>query len=248
MFDGLCSAGARGLGLNEMTDRSESIAGVMQALGKTSYSRVRDVLRQDIISGALGAGARLKAVELAERYGVSPVPVREALQQLQGEGLVDIEPNRGARVRRIDAKFLIDLFEIRQLLSGLMAAKAAKRMTPALLDELDQRQDTFEEAVATMDVTRIMRANLAFHHVYMVAADNHEAQQLMERHLALIQTLRLRIGISLERAPAMISEHKAILDAFHSGNARAAARAGRYHTIQSHAELIAQLQLRDAVT
>ena len=172
------------------------------------------------------------------------MPVREALQQLQGEGLVDIEPNRGARVRRISPKFLTDLFEIRQLLSGLLAAKAAKRMTPALLGELELRQVAFENAVASSNVAAIMRANLAFHQAYFVAADNAEAQQLMERHLALIQTLRLRIGVSPERAPAMIAEHRAILEAFRSGNARMAARAGRYHTIQSHAELLAQINLQ----
>jgi DNA-binding GntR family transcriptional regulator len=231
-----------------MIDRSALAPNMAGSLGGTSYARVRDVIRQDIINGAFIAGARLKAVELAERYGVSPVPVREALQQLQGEGLVHIEPNRGARVRRIDAKFVADVFEIRELLSALLATKAAGRMTPAIIAELERHEAAFEAAIATSDVALILRANHAFHHAHISAADNPEAQQLMDKHLALLQTLRMRAGFSTERAPQMVEEHRAMLDGFRTRNARAVARWARRHTRGSHEDMIKRMHLQPCST
>ena len=67
-------------------------------------------IRDDIVSGALRFGERITMDALASRYGVSHMPVREALRELQGEGLVQIEPNRGARVRSIDSSFVENLF------------------------------------------------------------------------------------------------------------------------------------------
>ncbi|MBL8228105.1 MAG: GntR family transcriptional regulator, partial [Bryobacterales bacterium] len=70
-----------------------------QGLGDPVYLRVRERLRADILSGRFGPGERIKIAELSKRYGVSQMPVREALQMLQGEGLITIAPNKGASVR-----------------------------------------------------------------------------------------------------------------------------------------------------
>lgn len=212
-----------------------------EKLGGTSYARVRDVIRRDIVGGVFEAGARLKAVELAARYGVSQVPVREALQQLQGEGLVDIEPNRGARVRRIDAKFVSDVFEIRLRLSELLAAKAAERMTPAALAELERRQQVFEAAIAAGDVPSILQANRRFHDVYFRVADNPEAEKLMEQHRAMCHALRTKIGYSRGRLPTMIEEHRGLMHAFAMSRPLAAARWARRHTRASHEDVQRQL-------
>ena len=211
-------------------------------LGGTSYARVRDVIRQDIVAGTFAAGARLKAQDLARRYGVSPVPVREALQQLQGEGLVVIEPNRGASVRRIDTRFLLDVFEIREALAGLLAAKAAERMTPAIMAQLDAEEAAFEEALGRGDLREALRANGAFHRIGYAAAGNAEALALMDRHLALIQTLRLRVGFSASRGPDMVAEHRALLESLRAGQPRAAARHARRHIRGSHDDLMRQIQ------
>ena len=77
---------------------------------------VYEMIREDIVSGRLGPNERLKVAELAERYETSTNPVREALQQLRGEGFVLMEPNRGARVRPIDADFVRDIIEIEVLI------------------------------------------------------------------------------------------------------------------------------------
>lgn len=210
-------------------------------LGGTSYARVRDVIRQDIVAGAFTAGERLKAVDLAKRYGVSPVPVREALQQLQGEGLVVIEPHRGASVRRINVKFLMDVFELREALAGLLVAKAAERMTPATMAQLDAQEAAFEAALARGDLRAALQANGVFHRICYAAADNAEALAVMDRHLALIQTLRLQVGFSAQREPIMIAEHRALLESLRSRMPRAAARHTRRHIRGSHQDLMKQI-------
>ena len=79
---------------------------------RTGYSRLRDLIRLDIVAGRLRPGARLKIAELAARYDTSAIPVREALQQLQGEGIVTFIANRGASVRTIDENFIRNIHEI----------------------------------------------------------------------------------------------------------------------------------------
>ncbi len=94
----------------------------------TSSLRVSEELREAILSGEFGPGERLRTASLAKRFGSSRTPVREALVQLEGEGLVDIEPRRGAIVRSFASADLIDLYEIRALLEPAAAARAAQRI------------------------------------------------------------------------------------------------------------------------
>ncbi len=102
-------------------------------LGEASiYERLRD----DIIQGRFVANERLKVSELAERMGTSTNPVREALQQLRGEGFVVMMPNRGARVRTIDETFVRDIFEIEVLIEPALTRWFVGLATKADLDTL----------------------------------------------------------------------------------------------------------------
>jgi DNA-binding GntR family transcriptional regulator len=104
----------------------------------TSSLRVSEALREAILSGEFGPGQRLRTESLAKRFGSSRTPVREALVQLEGEGLVDIEPRRGALVRSFASADLIDLYEIRALLEPAAAARAAVRASAAQLARLGE--------------------------------------------------------------------------------------------------------------
>src|SRR3954468_5046818 len=90
----------------------------------TSSLRVSEELREAILSGEFGPGERLRTASLAKRFGSSRTPARGAVVQLEGEGLVDIEPRRGALVRSFASADLIDLYEIRALLEPAAAARA----------------------------------------------------------------------------------------------------------------------------
>src|SRR3954451_16966576 len=102
----------------------------------TSSLRVSEELREAILSGEFEPGERLRTVSLGTRFGSSRTPVREAPVQLEGEGLVDIEPRRGAIVRSFASADLIDLYEIRVLLEPAAAARAALHVSETQLERL----------------------------------------------------------------------------------------------------------------
>ena len=104
----------------------------------TSSLRVSEELREAILSGEFGPGERLRTATLATRFGSSRTPVREALVQLEGEGLVDIEPRRGAIVRSFASADLIDLYDIRVLLEPAAAGRAALHASGEQLDRLEE--------------------------------------------------------------------------------------------------------------
>src|SRR5947207_12786453 len=91
----------------------------------TASVTIRDRVRDDIVAGALPFGSRLTLDLLAARYSVGHMPVREALRQLEGEGLVVLTPNRGARVRAVDIGFVRNSFDLRIPFEGLIARRAA---------------------------------------------------------------------------------------------------------------------------
>ena len=92
---------------------------------ETSYQRVTNLLRTEILAGDIPLGGRLIMTAIAERFGVSVQPVREALQQLEGEGLVEMIPNHGARVRQLDRNRLVHSSEIGEALECFLARQFA---------------------------------------------------------------------------------------------------------------------------
>src|SRR5215471_11992317 len=105
--------------------------------------RLAAALRARVLSGDLPSGTRLRQEALAVEFGVSRTPVREALRQLQASGLVDLEPNRGARVRRLSPREIRDAYEVRAELEGLAAELAATRIRHSQLDRLRKAQAEF---------------------------------------------------------------------------------------------------------
>src|ERR1700759_3243287 len=131
---------------------------------ETSAVRVREQLQHAILEGVLKPGERLRAEHLAQRYGTSRTPVREALLQLEAQGLVEVEPNRGAVVKAFDAADLLDLYEVRALLEPAAAARAAPRISAEQLAELHALCD--DQA----PVDEQIAANERFHRIIADAA------------------------------------------------------------------------------
>jgi DNA-binding GntR family transcriptional regulator len=128
----------------------------------TSVERALETLREQILGGALSAGARLGEVELAERLGVSRTPVREALSRLSAEGLVELAPNRGARVATWTVAELEGVFALRSLLEPQLTALAVPHATPADLAELDELATRMTE-LGDRDLDALVPLNRAFH-------------------------------------------------------------------------------------
>jgi DNA-binding GntR family transcriptional regulator len=141
----------------------------------TSAERTLAALRELILDGDLRPGARLGEVELADRLGVSRTPVREALSRLAAEGLVDIAPNRGARVTTWTVAELEGVFDLRASLEPQLTGFAVPRATPddvAALDELARQMLEVGSAGPRQDLDALVPLNRAFHDRLVALADH----------------------------------------------------------------------------
>ncbi|MBS7700362.1 MULTISPECIES: GntR family transcriptional regulator [unclassified Chelatococcus] len=199
-------------------------------------------LRSDIVAGEFESGARLRIDELATRYGVSPMPIREALHHLNGEGLIVITHNRGARVRHIDARLVENLFDIRISLETMLTRRGAERRTSQDVKAMIAEQERFEGFIAAGDNIAVLQSNRAFHKIIHEAADNEEALSLADRHWFLVATLWQRFGYRQERFAGVISDHRQLIAAVETRDGAAAAAIMQAHVIKAKLELLAILR------
>jgi DNA-binding GntR family transcriptional regulator len=139
-------------------------------------------LRQAILDGGYEFGSRLGEVELAGTLGVSRTPVREALRRLSADGLVEVLPNRGARVVRWTRQDLNDVYELRELLESHGAARAAQRITADDLERLEQLCAEMGRVAApgpNQDLSRLTDLNSQFHDIVLRAADSRRLQDMV---------------------------------------------------------------------
>ncbi len=141
-------------------------------MARTSAVRTHAAVRELILGGQLTAGARLAEAELADRLGVSRTPVREALGRLAAEGLVELVPNRGARVATWSRVELEGVFELRALLEPQLTALAVPRSTAADADDLDDLAHRMTAAAADQDLDALVPLNRAFHDRLVDLADH----------------------------------------------------------------------------
>ena len=208
---------------------------------KTASVEICDRIREDIVSGALPFGSRLTLHRLATRYATGHMPVREALRQLQGEGLVVQTPNCGARVRAVDVEFVRNIFDLRILIESMLARRAAERIKPKQVAALDAVQRDLETCIRARDFSGALAANRAFHRIINDVAGNPEASALLDRHWGLIAALWNVYGYSKERAAGVISDHRQMINAFAAHDTEVAACLAMAHAAKAKQELIARM-------
>lgn len=194
------------------------------------FDRVYEQIRQDILDGVLTAGTRLKIGDLASRYGTSTNPVREALQQLRGEGFVQINPNRGARVRPIDADFVRQVYEIETLVEPYLTRWFVGYVTDEDIGRLEAVQDRIE-ATGFDDPHAFGRLDDAFHRIVYERHYNQHAVELWWRHREILRAIGRRFPFSRSRRAAIVSEHRELIACIKHQDADAAA-----HVIVKHVE------------
>ena len=183
---------------------------------------VEQRLRNDIVSGAFAFGSRLIMEDLASRYGVSHMPIREALRVLHGEGLVVIEHNRGAHVRPMYGGFIEDLFDMRAAVETMLARRAAQRRTPEHLQRLREAAAKLEGYVAAGTYDLVPVANREFHRTINDAAGHPTALPIVDSHWLLLAALLKRYGYGDDRFARVIEEHQHLVQAIDRGDGYAA--------------------------
>jgi DNA-binding GntR family transcriptional regulator len=170
-------------------------------------------VRGDIISGALGFGARVTIASLAARYGVSQMPVRVALGQLQGEGLVETTESGRASIRSVDRKFVSSIFDIRRTLEALIIRDAAELISEDELLALERLELELEAMVEKADYAGAHRTNRAFHQIIAEAAKNPDAVSVLDRHWFLVSALWHRVAYGPERFSGVVNDHRFLIKA-----------------------------------
>lgn len=203
------------------------------ALRGTTYSRVHDAILADIVKGVFVSGARLKIADLCRRYGLSPMPIREALQQLQGEGIVTMEPNKGARVRTIDHDFITDIYDVRGALYGIVYRDTIASADAVFDNRLVAIQKEFDRLMEAGDGRGCSAQNRLLHDTIQSRCHNREVSALMERYGNLTNSLREALGFNIERLREISREHWAIIEAIKARDTERALAAARYHVQQA---------------
>lgn len=209
---------------------------------------IRDRVRDDIVAGALPFGSRLTLGLLARRYSVGHMPVREALRQLEGEGLVVLAPNRCARVRAVDLDFVRNMFDLRIAIEAMLTRRAAERIENAHIARLESIQDDFEARARKRDFAGLLTLNRAFHNVITEAANNSEAANVVERHWGLIAALWNLYGYGEQRVAGVIADHRLMIDALSAHDADVAACLAMAHAAKAKQALIARMLARRPMT
>lgn len=191
--------------------------------------RVYEQLRHEIVDGTLRPGEQLVEARIADELGVSKTPVREALIRLQRDGLVSIEPYRGARVVEPSPDDVREILELRLLLEGHVARDLARRRPPEVLAALRRSIEASREALAAGDRDRLLDALTEFSDIQADACGNSRMAKL----LVDLRSVLLLIGATSLRAPGRearsIEQHEAILAAIERGDPEAAAEATVAH-------------------
>jgi DNA-binding GntR family transcriptional regulator len=212
-----------------------------QADRTIGYHRVAALLRQEILDGTAAPGTWLRMQAVALRCGVSVQPVREALQQLQGEGLVEMFPNRGAQVRGLDRVRLVHIYEMREALESFMARRFAEEATVSDLAALAAVQARHDTAVAAGDLAEVYTANRAFHAVITSHGRNQDVMEITARHMDLTATLVPRLGHGRAYMNRALLEHHALIAAFRRRDAVSASEIGASHVRATRVEILAFL-------
>jgi DNA-binding GntR family transcriptional regulator len=191
-------------------DRLSGLAREVLQRPLTVAEQVAARLREAIAEGSLKAGTPLRQDELAARFGFSRMPIRDALRQLEAEGLVAIHPTRGAAVARMDAPEISEIYAIRALLEG----EALRLSCPRLSDEkLDEAQAVLEQIDGEPNVGRWGLLNRAFHLTLYSACGNARLLALIEaQHNAADRYVRILLSNLDYRARSQL-EHREILAA-----------------------------------
>lgn len=195
----------------------------------TLRAAVEDRIRQAIILGRFKAGERLVEKKLCELLGVGRTSVREALRQLEAEGLIVNYPHRGPVVSVVTYEEAQQIYQVRGLLEGLLGQQFAESGSPDYIRKLEQAIDAFEKAAHGDDNEELIEAKTAFYQCLMEGSGNAVACQMLTLIHNRITLLRMTSMQQPGRIDQSIAEIREILTAIQERNGPRAAAACKYH-------------------
>ena len=208
------------------------------SIAQTTSCAVTRLLRQALDQGRWASGAALRQEEIAAELGVSRVPVREALFQLQAEGLLRMVPNKGMYVRTVSAGDLRELFRLRNLIEADVLAEAVPLHTAATLNRVETIQAALDKAASVADW---IAGDREFHEALYAPAQRGESMDIVRRLRFQVDRYyfaRLKPGT---RAQGWHEEHHALIRAVRRRDAKAALKVLQAHLAQTERSALAAL-------
>jgi DNA-binding GntR family transcriptional regulator len=201
-----------------------------------------ELIREAILDGRLAPGERLKEEELARELGISRTPVREALLLLQAEGLVDAAPNRGATVRAHGPEDLDDLYQLRALLEGYAARRAASRISAEAIEQLRASCERFEELRSDTELRELVRENLFFHGTILEVAGSARLESMVRKVIELPLVYKSYVWYSPDQKQISVHYHRQITTALAAGDAERAELVMKEHVFEARDLLVNHLR------
>lgn len=205
-------------------------------------------LERLIVSGELAPGERLNEIQLAQRFGTSRGPLREATRSLAAKGYVEVVRNRGVFVRQLSIEEALEVYDLRAALLGLAGRLVAQKMTDALLAQLTTQVEAMEEAARSEDFGRYYPLNLEFHRTIVDASGNRALADEYQRFVKKMHLFRARSLVQGGGLAVSNREHREMLDALASGDVERAHATHWRHVERAKARLLRALDEPDEQT
>ena len=187
---------------------------------QTLREKILETIRDAILKGSLKPGERVSEPELAERFGISRTPIREAFRQLESEGYLEVIPRKGAVVASLSERDVVEFYAIKSILEGHAARIAAERMTEKDIERLEAINDKLQQIAGEGDVKSFFRVHNEFHELFIKASGNDKLVELINQLVLKFNRLRLASLAQPGRMEISVQEHRKIIEAFrrHDGD------------------------------
>jgi DNA-binding GntR family transcriptional regulator len=184
----------------------------------TLRERILETIRDAIIKGALKPGEKVAEPELAERFGISRTPIREAFRQLESEGYLTVIPRKGAVVAAFSQKDIEEFYAIKSILEGYAARRACENLTSKEIEKLEAVNAKLLNLAEGSDIKHFFKVHNDFHELFIRAAQNDKLYEMISGLVGKFQRLRLA-SLSLPgRMKISVEEHEKIIDSFRKKN------------------------------
>jgi DNA-binding GntR family transcriptional regulator len=206
----------------------------------TLRERIVEFIKDAVISGKLKPGERVPEQEIAESFGISRTPIREAFRQLESEGFITVIPRKGAVVSPITGKDVKDFYAIKSLLEGYAARKACPKFTEKELKRLESINQHMRKCAEKGDVKSFFKLDDQFHDTFLKTCENdklchlvHQLVQQFERFRVTALSIEGRMGVSID-------QHEEIISAFRKGDGALVER-----LVRANAEMSAEFLVKE---
>ncbi len=187
---------------------------------QTLREKILETIRDAILKGTMKPGERVSEPDLAERFGISRTPIREAFRQLESEGYLEVVPRKGAVVASLSERDIEEFYAIKIILEGFAARMAAEKLTGKEIERLESINERLHKIAKEGDVKTFFRVHNEFHEVFIKAAGNDKLSEMINQLVMKFKRLRLASLSQPGRMEVSIEDHSDMIQAFkdHDGN------------------------------